>query len=216
MGGAWRTFILRIRNQPSGKATPYDLAWGIVEADVIHRSQPPWYGGRASGEARCLPEFVADEHLEPKRTLSLRPVSSNSSETNRSVLNPPPESQRRPKLLDRVREAPRLRHRSPKTEKAYVAWIRRFIIFNGKRHPSEMRAAEIERFSRASLSRAKSALRRRIRLSRRSFSSTAMCWGWNLHGWMASYAPGDPSACPLCSPVKKSQHCSMNSLAGSA
>src|SRR5262249_3815829 len=31
-------------------------------------------------------------------------------------------------------------------EKAYVAWIRRFILFHGKRHPSEMGAEEITRF----------------------------------------------------------------------
>ena len=54
--------------------------------------------------------------------------------------------QRPPKLLERVRQALRLRHRSPRTEKAYVGWIRRFIFFNGKRHPSEMGAPEVERF----------------------------------------------------------------------
>jgi integron integrase len=45
-----------------------------------------------------------------------------------------------------VREALRVRHRSPRTEKAYVGWIRRYIIINGKRHPSEMGAAEVEGF----------------------------------------------------------------------
>jgi integron integrase len=50
------------------------------------------------------------------------------------------------KLLDRVRDRLRLRHRSARTEKAYVGWIRRFILFNDKRHPAEMGVAEIERF----------------------------------------------------------------------
>jgi integron integrase len=40
----------------------------------------------------------------------------------------------------------RLRHRSRKTETAYVGWIRRFILFHGKRHPKEMGAPEVERF----------------------------------------------------------------------
>ena len=40
----------------------------------------------------------------------------------------------------------RTRHYSRKTEKAYVGWIRRFILFHGKRHPREMGAAEITRF----------------------------------------------------------------------
>jgi len=51
-----------------------------------------------------------------------------------------------PKLLDRVRHLIRARHYSPRTEEAYVHWIRRYILFHRKRHPSEMGAAEISRF----------------------------------------------------------------------
>src|SRR5207249_9432925 len=53
---------------------------------------------------------------------------------------------RQPRLLDRVREANRLRHGSRSTEKSYIGWIRRFILFHGKRHPAEMGAAEVTRF----------------------------------------------------------------------
>ena len=53
---------------------------------------------------------------------------------------------RSPKLLDRVRAANRLRHGSRSTEKSYVGWIRRFILFHGKRHPAEMGAPEVARF----------------------------------------------------------------------
>jgi len=52
----------------------------------------------------------------------------------------------RPKLLDRVREAIRLRHYSRRTEQAYVAWIRRFIMFNGKRHPRDLGEHEVTAF----------------------------------------------------------------------
>ncbi|HYE34139.1 MAG TPA: phage integrase N-terminal SAM-like domain-containing protein [Methylocaldum sp.] len=38
-----------------------------------------------------------------------------------------------PRLLDQVREKIRLRHYSIRTEQAYVDWIRRFIVFHGKR-----------------------------------------------------------------------------------
>ena len=47
-----------------------------------------------------------------------------------------PASAPKPRLLDRVREAIRARHYSRRTEKTYVAWIRRYIFFHGKRHPS--------------------------------------------------------------------------------
>lgn len=52
----------------------------------------------------------------------------------------------KPRLLDRVREALRARHYSRRTEEAYVAWIRRYIVFHGKRHPTEMGAPEITGF----------------------------------------------------------------------
>jgi integron integrase len=51
-----------------------------------------------------------------------------------------------PRLLDRVRHEIRLRHYSIRTEAAYVDWIRRFIIFNDKRHPSEMGPSEVAAF----------------------------------------------------------------------
>jgi integron integrase len=57
-----------------------------------------------------------------------------------------PTTPRPPRLLDRVREANRLRHGSRSTEKSYVGWIRRYILFHGKRHPAEMGAPEVTRF----------------------------------------------------------------------
>ena len=50
------------------------------------------------------------------------------------------------RLLDRVRDAIRLRHYSIRTEVTYVDWTRRFILFHGKRHPESMGAAEVEAF----------------------------------------------------------------------
>jgi integron integrase len=57
-----------------------------------------------------------------------------------------PPAPPKPRLLDRVREAVRARHYSRRTEKTYVAWIRRYILFHGKRHPSEMGPVEITQF----------------------------------------------------------------------
>ncbi len=50
------------------------------------------------------------------------------------------------KLLDRVRVAIRLKNYSIRTEQAYASWVRRFILFHGKRHPRDMGSAEIEMF----------------------------------------------------------------------
>ena len=51
-----------------------------------------------------------------------------------------------PRLLDQLRGAIRIRHYSLRTEDVYVAWVRRFILFHGKRHPLEMGAHEVETF----------------------------------------------------------------------
>lgn len=53
---------------------------------------------------------------------------------------------RKPRLLDHVRQALRVRHYSPRTEKAYVYWIRTYIFFNDKRHPKELGAEEVTAF----------------------------------------------------------------------
>ena len=49
-------------------------------------------------------------------------------------------------LLNRLRQAIRVRHYSIRTEQAYVDWVKRYIVFHGKRHPSGMGAVEVSAF----------------------------------------------------------------------
>jgi len=51
-----------------------------------------------------------------------------------------------PKLLGQVRERIRTKHYSIRTEAQYVQWVRRFILYDGKRHPRDMGAPEVEAF----------------------------------------------------------------------
>jgi len=51
-----------------------------------------------------------------------------------------------PRLLDRVSIVCRRRHFSIRTEQAYLHWIKRFILFNHKRHPDTMGAVEVQAF----------------------------------------------------------------------
>src|SRR5690242_12552734 len=53
---------------------------------------------------------------------------------------------RRPGLLEEVRRQIRVRHYSLRTEQAYLAWIRRFLRANGRRHPRELGAGQVEAF----------------------------------------------------------------------
>ena len=50
------------------------------------------------------------------------------------------------KLLDIVRDKIRLKHYSISTERTYVHWIKRYILFHNKRHPIEMGKVKIEQF----------------------------------------------------------------------
>lgn len=86
--------------------------------------------------------------------------SNSCSSADRPGLGPPASAQHVPapavlgiesgpaklRLLDQVRAEIRKRHYSPRTEKAYVAWIRRFIFFHRRRHPAEMGLPEIATF----------------------------------------------------------------------
>ena len=58
----------------------------------------------------------------------------------RVIMNSPPV-----KLLDQVRALIRMKHYSIRTEEAYVSWIKRFILFNEKRHPKDLSHEDIER-----------------------------------------------------------------------
>ena len=62
------------------------------------------------------------------------------------MTHPPFDAPQQPRLLDRLRDRIRLKHYSIRTEHAYADWVRRFILFHGKRHPSELGVQEVEAF----------------------------------------------------------------------
>jgi integrase len=66
-----------------------------------------------------------------------KPIDGSDSATEPS--NPP-------RLLDQIRERIRYKHYSLRTERAYVDWARRYVLFHGKRHPRELGAADVEAF----------------------------------------------------------------------
>ena len=57
--------------------------------------------------------------------------------------NTPPH---KPKLLERARDILRANYYSRRTEEVYLGWMRRFILFHGKRHPRELREPEVAAF----------------------------------------------------------------------
>lgn len=84
---------------------------------------------------------TGEDNMESAKVYSL-----NRNRLEHSAAVTAPTAHPKPKLLDQVRQAIRTRHYSYMTEKAYVGWIKRFILFHNKRHPAEMGEAEIGRF----------------------------------------------------------------------
>ena len=98
-----------------------------------HQEEKYWTVPHTDGALARLQALFAEEAVAVDP--SLRPVKTPDHQ------GPPPE----PKILplDQVRQAVRMRHYSPKTEEAYVGWIKRFILFHKHRHPAEMGEKEI-------------------------------------------------------------------------
>ena len=71
--------------------------------------------------------------------LSLVRLDRSDSSRHKDVASSSP-------FLDRVRAAIRVRHYSVRTEQAYVQWVRRFILFHGKRHPETLAEADVVAF----------------------------------------------------------------------
>ena len=63
-----------------------------------------------------------------------------------SHLTGPPDPERRLRLLEIVRRTLRERRYSPRTEEAYVYWIRRFVLASDRRHPVDLGPEDVRRF----------------------------------------------------------------------
>lgn len=96
-----------------------------IQADQGRRAQRRWH------EVRERANRTLDMADRPLLSATDPPISGPGSP---------------PKLLDQVRQTIRVRHYSRRTEHAYVAWIRRFIVFHGKRHPRELGEREVTAF----------------------------------------------------------------------
>lgn len=53
---------------------------------------------------------------------------------------------KKPKLLELVKNDLRVKHYSRKTEESYISWIKQYIIFNDKIHPEKLGKGHIQKF----------------------------------------------------------------------
>ncbi len=57
-----------------------------------------------------------------------------------------PSSSEKPRLVEQIRQVVRLRHYSLSTEKIYIFWAKKFILFHNKQHPKDLGAKDITSF----------------------------------------------------------------------
>ncbi len=109
----------------------------------------------------------------------------------------------KPRLLEQVRQSLRVRHYSYRTEEQYLGWIRRYIIFHGKRHPRDMGAAEVEAFL------TDLAVRANVAAATQNQALAALLYLYrhvlqqDLLGLRMWCVPGSPGACPWSSLVRR-------------
>lgn len=73
-------------------------------------------------------------------------ATASSSHQAFGMTDPMSTERARPRLLDRVRAAIRLRHCSRRTEETYAGWIRRCLVFHCMRHLREIGPPEVAAF----------------------------------------------------------------------
>ncbi len=142
-------FLTELQESATGHGHAEAAAEGIVgwcrRYILFHGKRHPQEMGRA--EVGAYLEHVAKTEKEALRAIAAAHGALEflyATFLQREVGELP--WPRPPRLLDQVRQALRVKHYARTTEECYVQWIRRFILFHGKRHPRDMGAAELELF----------------------------------------------------------------------
>ena len=113
----------------------------LSEADLLMPTQAT----QTTIPLTCLSGILGLPSAPNKRIAMVHKIGRDPSSAQ-TISDSNSAAQNKPRLMDQIRSAIRVRHYSRRTEEAYLGWIRRFIVFHGKRHPAEMGAEEITRF----------------------------------------------------------------------
>ena len=104
----------------------------------------------------------------------------------------------KPRLLDQMRDRLRTQHYSYRTEQQYLFWVRRFILFHGKRHPRDLGADDVTAFL------THLAVNRRVSAATQSQALSAVLFLYRKVleielPWLDGVVRAKPpSACPSC------------------
>ena len=104
-------------------------------------------------------------------------------------------------LLEQVKELLRVKRYSIRSEQQYLNWIRRFVIFNGNRHPLELGAAQLHAFLTHLAVHGKVAASTRARFC----SCTGRLCDRIYLAWAMSFRPKTPQRLPVVLTVEETK-----------
>jgi integron integrase len=76
---------------------------------------------------------------------NMKDQSQNQS-SSEPTQNQSQSAPKQPNLLEQMQSVIRMKHYSIRTEEAYVHWVKRFVLFHGKKHPKYMGQKEVQEF----------------------------------------------------------------------
>ncbi|MGH2348067.1 MAG: site-specific integrase, partial [bacterium] len=109
-----------------------------------HSEGKYWTVPATDGALEHLLALFADQPVEVDP--ALQPANVRDDQPARTDPESPDMAAPPTGRFDRVRQAIRARHYSPRTEQAYLAWIARFVRFHDKRRPEDMGEPEVNEF----------------------------------------------------------------------
>lgn len=125
------SYLAMVRQLPLPCVAQAQQALVFLYEQVLELTLGPIHVARAGRKAR-VPAAAAPFGPAPAATAAKPPAGGAAPGERR--------------LLDQMCDVLRLLHYARRTEKCYVDWARRFILFHGKRHPREMGVHEVEAF----------------------------------------------------------------------
>jgi len=121
---------------PSPRARPATSRSATARPSVAGNPPAPGHPARASHDASVGLALSESQCAPPPGATQAQATGKTSTGLNWRALDA------------RVRECLRLEHYSYRTEQAYVAWIRRFVLFHQWRKPSSLGAEHVHAFLR--------------------------------------------------------------------
>jgi hypothetical protein len=144
-------YVAKIKTVNAHRWHPEERYWSFLCSKPILKEILSSFAGEQIDIDPSLQTLVSQnqrEKLKEIRTWRKEPLQTKENKAGKEELEGENsfDSGGNNSLFDRVRDLIRLKHYSIRTEKSYLSWIMRYMLFHNKRDPKEMANPEIEAF----------------------------------------------------------------------